>query len=107
MIKSLRLMFVSVIAVGCLALVSFAQEGDKHPPNINQRQENQKDRIKDGVKDGDINKKELGRLALEQRQIRRKEERFKSDGDFTKGERARVQRQLGQSSRHITRAKRN
>lgn len=89
-----------------MAIVSFGQENNR-PRGINDRQEAQRNRIKDGVKDGDISKRELGRLAHEQAQIGRLERRLKtSDDDFTKVERARVQRQLNQSNRHIRRASR-
>lgn len=105
--KSLRLIFASFLVIGGMTAVSFAQEGENKPPNINERQQNQRERIKDGVQDGDIKKKELARLAREQQQIRQQERRFKSDGEFTRVERARVQRNLNQSSRHIRRAKNN
>ncbi len=105
--KSFRLFFASVFAVLAFSAVSFAQEGDKKPPSINDRQENQRDRIKEGVQEGDINKREAKRLAEQQAEIRRQERRFKSDGEFTKVERARVQRNLSQSSRSIRRAGRN
>lgn len=105
---SLRTFFASLIIIGGLALVSFAQEGEHKPKGINDRQHNQKSRIKDGVQDGDINKRELGRLTKEQYQISRMENRLRNSGDeFTKKERARVQHQLNQSNRHIRRASRN
>ncbi len=104
--KSLRLIFASLFAILGLSVVSFAQEGENKPPSINERQQNQRERIKDGVQDGDIKKKELARLAKEQAGIRQQERRFKSDGEFTKVERAKVQRNLNQSSRHIRRASR-
>ncbi len=105
--KSLRLIFASLFAILGLSVISFAQEGENKPPNINERQQNQRERIKDGVQDGDIKKKELARLAKEQAHIRQQERRFRSDGEFTRIERARVQRNLNQSSRHIRRASRN
>lgn len=106
--KSLRLIFVSLFAILGLSIVSFAQEGDNNKPkNINERQQNQRDRIKDGVQDDELNRRETARLAREQAEIRRQERRFRSDGEFTRVERARVQRNLNQSSRHIRRAKNN
>jgi hypothetical protein len=106
--KSLRLVFASFVIIGGTAVVNFAQGGEHHKPkSINERQEQQRERIRDGVQDGDIGKRELGRLAREQGQIRRQERVFRSDGDFTRGERARVQRNLNQANRHIRRASRN
>jgi hypothetical protein len=106
--KSLRLFFVSLIVVGATAVVSFAQEGNDRPRNINERQQNQRERIKDGVQNGELNRRETHRLIHEQSDIRRLERRLRNSGDeFTRAERARVQRQLNHSSRHIRRAKRN
>ena len=105
--KSLGLIFASFIVIGGTAVVSLAQEAHRHPNPINERQHKQHRAIRDGVQDGDINRRELGRLAREQNQIRRQERRLRSDGDFTRVERARVQRQLNQSARHIRRAKNN
>lgn len=108
MIFSLRTFFASLIVIGGIAAVSFAQEGEHKPRGINDRQQNQKSRIKDGVQDGDINNRELGRLVKEQSQINRLERRLRNSGDeFTKKERARVQHQLNQSNRHIRRSSRN
>lgn len=105
---SLRLFFAALIVIGGMAVVSFGQESENNKPKgINERQENQKDRIKDGVQDRELSKREFGRLAREQFQIRQQERRFRSDGTFTPVERLRVQRNLNQSSRHIRRAKNN
>lgn len=107
--KSLRLIFAALVVIGGLSIVSFAQEGDNNKPKrINERQQNQRNRIKDGVQDNELTRREFGRLAREQANIRQMERRLRNSGDeFTRIERARVQRQLNQSSRHIRRAKNN
>lgn len=105
--KSLRLIFASLMVTGTMAVVSLAQEGNHQPKPINERQQHQRHAIRDGVQDGDISRRELAGLAKEQNQIRRQERVFRSDGDFTRVERARVHRQLNQSGRHIRRAKKN
>lgn len=105
---SLRLIFASFVIIGGMAVVSFAQEGDNNNRrNINERQHNQQKRIKDGIHDHELNRREFFRLEREQFQIRRQERRFKSDGEFTRRERARVQHNQNQASRHIRRAKHN
>ena len=107
--KSLRLFFAAMVIIGGLSVVSFAQEGDKHRPrNINERQDRQKNRIKDGIQDGELTRREAGRLIHEQREVNQLERRLRNTGEeFTRIERARVQRQLNQSNRHIRRAKHN
>ncbi len=80
---------------------------DRNPNNgVNERQENQRDRIRQGVQSGELTGVEAARLRREQAQIRLKEARARqSGGEFTPRERARVQRQLNRSGRHIYRQK--
>ena len=106
--KSLRLLFASLIVIGGMAVVSFGQtEHNNKPKGINERQQNQRERIKDGVTEGDLNKNELKRLAKDQAQIRQLERKARADGEVTLRERGRIQRELNQSSRHIHRARNN
>ena len=74
---------------------------------IDDRQDNQKDRIKQGVASGELTRGETHRLVHQQRKIAAQERRFKSDGNFTVGERARIQHRLDHSSANIYRKKHN
>lgn len=74
---------------------------------IDDRQGNQRDRIKQGIASGELSRGEAHRLAHQQSKIAAQERRFKSDGDFTNGERARVQNRLNHSSANIYRKKHN
>lgn len=74
-------------------------------PVVDQRQDNQKERIKGGVKSGELTRKETRRLAKDQRELKRIERRAKSDGDVTKKERARLQQKENKNSRAIRRQK--
>ena len=79
-----------------------------HQPNpINERQRAQQKRIAQGARAGELTRAEVERLEREQRNIRQLERRARSDGTVTTAERARVQRQLQQSGRHIRRATNN
>jgi hypothetical protein len=80
---------------------------DRNPNNgVNDRQENQRDRIRQGVQSGELTGVEAARLRREQAQIKLNEARARqSGGEFTHRERARIQRQLNRSSRHIYRQK--
>jgi hypothetical protein len=80
---------------------------DRHPNNgVNERQENQRDRIRQGVQSGELTGVEAARLRREQAQIKLNEARARqSGGEFTHRERARIQRQLNRSNRHIYRQK--
>lgn len=84
-----------------LPLTSFAQGG---PRNINAREREQQQRIRAGIRSGELTRAEVARLQAEQARIRAAEARMRrSDGVFTTRERARLQRELNQSSRHIYR----
>ncbi len=70
--------------------------------SINERERNQQQRIRQGVRSGELTHREALRLEREQARIRLAEARARrSGGEFTLRERARVQRELNQSSRHI------
>ena len=102
--KSLGLIFAAFIIVCGLSVVSFAQNGNRQRAGVNQRQQNQRERIKEGVKSGELTRNETARLANEQRQINRLEDRFRDSGDgLTNTERARIARQQNQANRHILR----
>lgn len=74
---------------------------------IDKREKNQKNRIVDGVKDGDLTFKETGKLLKQQAEIRKFERKAKSDGNVTFGERVRLHRELNQANRNIRRKKNN
>lgn len=96
--KSIVLSFLIVLLV---ASVSWAQS----TPVIDQRQQNQRARINQGVVSGEVNRAEAARLRAEQRHIRRTERRAKADGNVTAKERAKIQRKQNKVSRDIRRQK--
>jgi hypothetical protein len=98
-------------ALGVMALTfllsadSSAQRKFKNN-SINERQQNQRQRIAQGIRSGELTARETARLAREQYQIQRMENRFRNSGDGLSGrERARLQYELSQSSWHIYRQK--
>ena len=72
---------------------------------INERQDNQQTHIQQGVVSGELTKRETAQLSKHQIKIQREEMRFKSDGQFTKKERALVQRYLNRQNKAIYRQK--
>jgi uncharacterized protein YdeI (BOF family) len=80
---------------------------DRIPNNtINERQDNQRDRIRQGVQSGELTRVEAARLRRQEAQIRLNEARARqSGGEFTPRERARIQRQLDRESGRIYRQK--
>ena len=85
-----------------------AQAAGDHP-TVNQRLENQQDRIQAGQKDGQLTKGEDTRLKAGDAAIHAEEkvDRKANDGKLTTGEKKQLNRQLNQNSRHIYRARHN
>lgn len=74
-------------------------------PVLDERQQNQKQRIKQGVNSGELTKKETKRLVKGQAQLQRMENRAKSDGVVTKKERAKLQHKANKESAKIAKNK--
>ena len=72
---------------------------------INQRERHQQRRITDGVRDGELTRKEAKKLEKEQAKIRAAEAKAKSDGEFTAKERAKIQKRQDKASHHIYKEK--
>ncbi len=70
-------------------------------PGVNGRQENQHDRIKEGVKSGALTKDEAKALAEKEKSIRGEEKEYKSDGTLTKDERKDLHEDLSSTSKDI------
>lgn len=70
-------------------------------PGIQQRMQNQEQRIDQGVKSGALTPKETGRLEAEQAKIRQTEQRMKSDGQLTPNERQKLNNMQDRSSQQI------
>ena len=101
------------LLIACLLLLGgsgFAQDPQAKPksdqtPAIDKREQNQKQRIKEGVKSGELTKKEARRLAAEQKKIKRDEAKAKSDGKVTPQERRKIRREQNRASKDIYRQK--
>jgi len=68
---------------------------------IDGREHNQRARIRQGVKSGELNRRETKRLEAEQARIRASEARARRDGKLTPAERERLQRELDKASHNI------
>lgn len=72
---------------------------------INQRERHQQARIADGVKDGELTRKEARKLEKQQANIHAAEARAKADGEFTPKERTKIQKRQDKASHQIYREK--
>lgn len=68
---------------------------------VAQRLDRQQQRIEQGWRSGDLNRREAGRLEREQRQIRQERRQYAADGRVDRYERADLRRDLNRADRHI------
>lgn len=95
----MKQLLITIIAGASLLLVS--AHSSAGTPVLDKRQQNQKARIHQGVKSGELTKRETGRLVKGQRQLRKMKNHAKSDGNVTRKERARLQHKANVESRKI------
>lgn len=90
----------AVICAVVVPAAGLAAAGVKTPV-INERQHDQQARIRQGVKSGELTRRETARLEAEEARIRVNERFAKSDGNVTPAERARLEKELNRASRNI------
>jgi hypothetical protein len=107
-----RIVF-TLLGLGLTASLASAQAPTTTPDpdhkSVNQRLENQRDRIQAGKKDDQLTKGEATHLRADDAAIRAQERVYRkaNDGKLTKGERKQLNRELDKSSRQIYRARHN
>jgi len=75
--------------------------GVARDPGVNARQVNQRERIQQGIRSGELTRGEVRQIGAEQRAIRQEERQYKSDGVLTKAERKDLQQDLNVASKDI------
>ncbi|HKU15426.1 MAG TPA: hypothetical protein VJQ52_13600 [Steroidobacteraceae bacterium] len=98
---------LALTLAGVVAVVGTSQ-ADAHrtrDPGVNARQQHQRERIQQGVRSGELTRRETGRLVERQRDVRQLERAYKSDGTLTGAERRDLQHEQNQASRDIYRQK--
>lgn len=96
-----------VLATLITALTCGIASAQPTTPVVKERQENQQQRINQGVASGELTRKEAVTLKTEQRAIKAEKKAFKADGKVTPAERAKLRHDQNQASRHIYRKKHN
>lgn len=93
---------LALLVAGVLGVAGLSQaDAGTRDPRVNARQQNQHQRVKQGVRSGELTRRETGALAREQRDIRQLERAYKSDGTLTRSERVDLRQEQNQASRHI------
>lgn len=91
-------------AIATLALCGVAHAGDQ-TPRLDQRQENQQQRIANGIESGQLNAREAARLERGEARLERHENYAKADGVVTRRERAALHAEANTMSKRIYRQK--
>ena len=95
---------MTVVGLGLTAMI-LAGTAIAGTPRYDARQQNQRERIANGVQNGELTMRETRRVAAGQVHLNRVEQRAKSDGVVTKRERVHLQHEANQQSRRIHRQK--
>jgi uncharacterized membrane protein YebE (DUF533 family) len=98
----------SHLIVGALILsAALPVLAQTNTPNIDQRQQNQQQRIEQGEQSGTLTGKEANHLERAQERVQGMEDKAKADGSVTAQERKRLQHAENVQSRRIYRQKRD
>lgn len=99
-----KLLLTLIIATfGIFAANTFGQTTHR----ADKRQKNQKHRVKQGAKSGEITKREAKSIKYSAKSANRYEKKAKSDGTVTKKEKLRIEHKQDKTSRKIYRTKHN
>ena len=104
-----KLALVASLALAPAAIFAQAAATPANPATINQRKENQQDRIGQGVKSGQLTAGETTHLEKQEAGINKEERgmRAQDNGHLTKQDRHTLRHQQNQESRRIHRDKHN
>jgi len=91
--------------IGLALSVTIAGAASADTPRYDARQQNQRERIYNGVGSGELTMRETRRLAGGQVHLNRVERRVEADGVVTGRERVHLQHEANQQSRRIYRQK--
>ncbi len=104
--NSMKKILLALFVLGVFVVFSTESYGQV-TRRADQRQKNQKHRIKQGAKSGEITKREAKGLKKSSTEARKYEKKAKSDGKVTWKERARIEHKQDKTSRRIYRTKHN
>lgn len=96
-----NLAIVSLVALMTVTVGSSVAFAGTRDPKVNHRQYHEQTRIRQGVKSGELTKKEAIKLQSNQRKIARTERRMKSDGNLSAVERAKLDKIQDKQSKVI------
>lgn len=98
----MKLFIAGLLFIG-ISAVAMAQT----TPVVDKREKNQKVRVTEGVKSGELTRRETRQLARQQRHIKKTEKAAKADGKVTARERRQLKREQRRANANIYRKKHN
>jgi hypothetical protein len=93
------------ISMTMVTVLGLAISGSAFAYSPVERQRNQQERIDEGVRSGELNRREAARLEREHLRLGRDIRLARRDGLMTRAERGRIEREQDRFSRHIYREK--
>ena len=96
---------IAAVVIAAFALPGLSLAQTASTPRIDKRQERQDKRIEQGVKSGELNKKEAARLEKGQARVQKMEDKAMTDGKVTRKEKARIEHAQDVESKRIARQK--
>ena len=109
--KVTKVILRSAVLIAMVMPAAFAQQAapNNDPPTINERKENQQDRIAQGVKSGDLTAGETGNLETKEAALNKEEHNMRAadDGHLTAADRTKLNHQQNKLSRQIYNKKHN
>jgi hypothetical protein len=109
--KIIKVILQSAVLIATVMPAAFAQQAapNNDPPTINERKENQQDRIANGVQSGQLTAGETRNLETKEAALNKEEHgmRAADDGHLTAGDRATLNHRQNKLSRQIYNKKHN
>lgn len=96
-----KLWLSTAVALLTLNTASAFAEHRPRDPGVNARQHTQNERVRQGVRSGELTRTEAQGLREDRREIRQLEREYKSDGVLTRDERRDLQQEQNEYSRSI------
>lgn len=99
--------FKSIITGILFIAFSFTMQAQSTAKSVKKTQVNQHQRIKQGVRSGELTRKETAKLTRQQANIQQTKKRAKADGVVTRKERAIIRKKQANASKNIAIKKHN
>lgn len=97
----------SIITGMFLIAFTFTAQAQTNTPNVTKTQVNQVKRVKQGVRSGELTRKEAKQLKRQQKDIQRTKRKAKADGKVTRKERVVIKQKQAKANKNIAVKKNN